>query len=80
MLEDRGVTVTYDNSRLPTSCSASLDSANFVGTIIHWPELRFEFQFNHTDSGDVALLETRDFYQHDELVKYIDEIFRTALK
>jgi len=80
IFDDYGVAVTYDESGLPSVCSANLDSSNYVGTITHWPETRFEFQFNSSQSGEVILLETEDFSDDIELASYIEEIYSEKLK
>lgn len=78
-LKDHGVSISYDDSRAPNSYSANLDSDGYVGTITHWPESRFEFQFNSCESGKVIFLETKNIHDDAKLGAYIEEIFRTKL-
>lgn len=80
ILESHGVSISYDDSRSPDSCSANLDSDSYVGTITHWPDSRFEFQFNSCKTGDVVLLETKEISDDVRLAEYIEEIYRTKLK
>jgi len=69
-----GITSTFIEGAFGGSCSANLDSSKYVGTVTHWPESRFEFQFNDCVSGDVILLETKEMSNEEELKKYLEEL------
>lgn len=71
--------VTYDDTLLPRSCCANLDSARYIGTITHWPKTLYEFQFNDASSGAVVLLETHDFDDMIDAANYIKEILENHL-
>jgi hypothetical protein len=74
-----GISISYDQSRLPSSCSADLDCTRFVAKITHWPDARFELQINDAASGDVSFLETKEFDSDDEFAKFVEEVFRASL-
>jgi hypothetical protein len=62
------------------SCGADLDSSQYVGGITYWPERSlFEFQFNSCKSGDVIILETKEFYAKEELADFIEDLITTQL-
>ena len=74
ILKSEGITLSYDDTRWPSSHCAFLDSASHIGTITFWPKALFEFQFNSTLSGDVVLLETHEFPEEDDLVEYLTKV------
>lgn len=79
-LIQRGVTVTYETASLPYSCSANLDSAEYIGTITHWPNTRFEFQFDDARSGEVAVLEEIETDEVSEICAYIRKLYTGRLE
>jgi len=77
-IEDRlitsGVVVTYSETDSQESDSVNLDSERFVGTVTHWPESRFEFQFNRCDNGEVEVLESHEFDSDETLTVYLENL------
>jgi len=79
LLEGYGYTVKYVEGSPVGVCSANLDSSKYVGTVTYWPDTRFEFQFNSCESGEVVILETKEFFQEQELELYIRELVSKIL-
>jgi len=77
-MEDRlvakGFAVTYIEGVSRESSGVNLDSERFVGTIAHWPESRFEFQFNRCDTGEVEVLESHEFDSDETLIAYLGKL------
>ncbi|EGW21447.1 hypothetical protein [Methylobacter tundripaludum] len=62
------------------SCGADLESSQYVGGITYWPEKSlFEFQFNSCKSGDVIILDTKEFHAKEELAAFIEDLITTQL-
>ena len=74
-LEGREYSVKVDNSMMPRSCCAHIDSQKFVGTVTVWPDNNVEIQINNAVSGEVAFLETRAIETEDELSQYLNSAF-----
>lgn len=79
-LKKQDFSVSYDESQLPKSCSANLDSARYVGTITHWPETAVEIQFNECLTGEVAVLENIEVNGFKSLAGVVMEIIEKRLK
>lgn len=79
-LDNLMVTVTYDDSHLPQSCSADLELSKYGGRITHWPEHLFEFQFHDLHSGDVVFLDTMEFKDQECVSLFIMELLTERLK
>ena len=63
-----------DTDRSNACTAVDLDGPRFVGTICFWPPDRFEFQFNASDSGEVAILETKRFSNKERLAAFVEEL------
>ena len=79
LLVNSGIIVSFTNGQQLGSYSANLDSAEYVGTITYWPESRFEFQFNSCESGDIVILDTKEFQTEAELTAFIEDLIATRL-
>jgi len=58
----------------------TIDSDKYVGTITHWPESNYEVQFNSCCTGDLVILETKEFEEYTELEGFLKEILIERLK
>ncbi len=79
LLASNEIKVSFTDGQQRGSYSANLDSAKYVGTITYWPDSRFEFQFNSCESGDVVILDTKEFQTEPELATFIEGLFATKL-
>jgi len=79
LLESYGFTIKFMEGNPVGVHSANVDSSKYVGTITYWPDTRFEFQFNSCESGEVTILETKEFSQEQELELYIKELVTKKL-
>jgi len=79
LLANNKVKVSFTDGQQEGSYSANLDSTKYVGTITYWPDSRFEFQFNSCKSGDVVILDTKEFQTESELATFIEDLFATKL-
>lgn len=79
-LQEKGLSVNFDDGQLPRSCSVAIDSDKYVGTITHWPESSYEVQFNSCSTGDVVILETKEFEGYTELEDFLRKILNERLK
>ena len=79
-LEERQLSVNFDGAQMPRSCSVAIDSDKYVGTITHWTESNYEVQFNSCSTGDVVILETKEFEEYTELEGFLKEILNERLK
>ena len=78
-LEEAGFRVTVKERHPGGSRSLDLESDSVVGGICHWPETRFEFQFNSCETGEVLVLEERDFSSVEDLNAYVEALLRDRL-
>lgn len=79
LLKHCGIKVSFANAPQQGSYSANLDSNKYVGTITYWPKGRFEFQFNSCESGEVVVLDTKEFFTETDLGDYIEGLLRRKL-
>ena len=79
-LEGLQYSVDFDGAQMPRSCSVAINSDKYIGTITYWPESTYEVQFNSCASGDVVILETKEFEGYIELDGFLKEIMSTRLK
>ena len=77
--DNRGMKVSIVKGPMPRSYTAEVDGENFVGNITFWPEGQFEFQFNRCSSGEVVMLETKEFHSVQELSNFVGDLLTKKL-
>jgi len=78
-LEEQQLSADFDGTQMPRSCSVAIDSDKHVGTITHWPESNYEMQFNSCITGEVVILETKEFEEYFDLEVYLKSILSDRL-
>ena len=78
-LEAHGFKVTLNKPHAGGSHSVNLDSPSVVGTITHWPDEQFEFQFNSCETGDVVVIEEKSLSSIGDLDTYFEELRKDKL-
>ena len=78
-VEEAGFRMTINERHVGGSRGLDLDSSAVMGRICHWPETRFEFQFHSCETGDVLVLEGRDFSSVEALNAYVEALLRDRL-
>ena len=78
-LESHGFVVSFVEDNLYGAYCANIDSKDYVGTVIYWPDSLFEFHFINCKSGDDAVLETKEISQEQDLELYIKELVAKKL-
>jgi len=74
-LEDAGFSCRVQDENRSSTCTAvALDNRRFIRTISHWPPSTFEFQFVASGSGDVVVLETKQFSSIEGLEAFATEL------
>ncbi len=80
-IESAGIVCRIHDGGSEAACTAvDLDGDRFVGTISYWAPETFEFQFNDTATGEVAVLQTKNFLETRSLAEYVAELLVTLDK
>lgn len=82
-LEEMGFSVKMREPCIGGSVGVDLDSRYAVGTVAAWPsserDAKFEFQFNSCSSGELVLLEERNFADLNSLRSFFYALYREKL-
>ena len=79
LIASRGIALSFKDESVDGSYSVNMDSQQYVGTVVYWPETQFEFQFNSCSSGEVVFLETKEFKTEPELSEFIESLLSSEL-
>ncbi|MBC8238966.1 MAG: hypothetical protein H8E30_00680 [Alphaproteobacteria bacterium] len=80
-LELLGIRVTHSENYQPGSFHVDLENNQFLGGVCFWPPNVYEFQFHRLSSGEIIVLETKNFDDARQLKVYLDHlVFDTLSK
>ena len=79
LISSSGISWKFKEENIDGSYSVSMDSEKHVGTVTFWPEKKFEFQFNCCRTGEMVLLETKEFESELELSVFMASVFSDKL-
>lgn len=79
-LEAKKFVISFPAEESNRCVSVNLDSPKVVGTITHWPDHEFEFQFNDASTGNVLVLETTALTSTQQLDVYFKRLCEERLE
>ena len=79
LITSSGIVLSFRDESIDGSYSVNMDTQEYVGSVVYWPEAHFEFQFNSCSSGKVIFLETKQFQTESKLSEFIENLLSKEL-